>query len=58
MNRNNRKESGAFAIETLLSLTVFIIAITALLMLSLIIRAQANMQYALNQTAKEISGYF
>ena len=58
MNRKKRKEAGAIAIEAVLSLTIFMLAILALMMGSLLIRAQASMQYALNQTAKEISGYF
>lgn len=58
MNRKKRRVAGAFAIETVISLTVFMIAILALMMGSMLIRAQAMMQYALNQTAKEMSGYF
>lgn len=58
MNRKKKRESGAVAIETALTLPVFMIAIIALMMFSMLIRAQATMQYALNQTAKEISGYF
>lgn len=58
MNRKKRREAGAIAIEAALSLTIFMLAILALMMGSLLIRAQATMQYALNQTAKEISGYF
>jgi hypothetical protein len=58
MNRKKRREAGAFAIETAISLTFFMLAILALMMGSMLIRAQASMQYALNQTAKEISGYF
>ena len=58
MNRKKRKEAGAVAIEAVLSLTIFMLAILALMMGSMLMRAQASMQYALNQTAKEISGYF
>lgn len=58
MNRKKRRVAGAIAIEAVLSLTVFMLAILALLMGSMLMHAQAQMQYALNQTAKEISGYF
>ncbi|MCQ2417725.1 MAG: hypothetical protein MJ071_07935 [Oscillospiraceae bacterium] len=57
MNKKH-KESGAIAIETIISLTFFMVAIIGLMMVSMVIRAQAAMQYALNQTAKEISGYY
>lgn len=52
------KVKGAFTIETTLSLTFFMLSILALMMVSMLIRIQADMQYAINQTAKEISGYF
>ena len=52
------KVKGAFTIETTLSLTFFMLSILALMMVSMLIRIQADMQYAVNQTAKEISGYF
>lgn len=58
MNRNRKKLTGAVAIETALTLPVFMIAIMAVMMYALLFRAQATMQYALNQTAKEVSGYF
>lgn len=58
MNRNPKKERGAVAIETALTLPVFMLAILALMLGSMLFRAQSMMQYALNQTAKEISGYF
>ena len=52
------KVRGAFTIETSISLTIFMLAVLALMMVSMLIRIQADMQYAANQTAKEISGYF
>ena len=58
MNRNPKKERGAVAIETALTLPIFMLAILALMVGTMLFRAQAMMQYALNQTAKEISGYF
>lgn len=58
MFRKMKKAAGAIAIEAVLSLTIFMLAILALMMGSLLIRTQSAMQYALNQTAKEISGYF
>lgn len=56
--RKKRRESGAFAIEAVLALTTFMLAVLGLMMGSMIVRAQASMQFALNQTAKELSGYF
>lgn len=52
------KETGAFAIDALIGLTFFMVSIVAIMFLSLIIKVQANMQYAIGQTAKEISGYY
>ena len=52
------KVRGAFTVETSISLTIFMLAVLALMMISMLIRIQADMQYAANQTAKEISGYF
>lgn len=51
------KLKGAFAIETLISVTGFMFAILAIMMISVIIKTEAKMQYALDQTAKEISSY-
>ncbi|MBP7186600.1 MAG: hypothetical protein KBA55_07550 [Ruminococcus sp.] len=53
-----RKEKGAFAIEAVIGITLFMLTIIAIMFMSVIIRVQANMQYALGQTAKEMSGYF
>ena len=53
-----RKEKGAFAIEAVIGITMFMLTIIAIMFMSVIIRVQANMQYALGQTAKEMSGYF
>ena len=58
IRQKTKAESGAVSVEAAISLTIFIFAICGLLMLSTIIRAQAVMQNALNQTAREISGYF
>lgn len=52
------KETGALAIETVLSLTFFMLSVISIMFMAVIIKVQANMQYALSQTAKEISGYF
>ncbi|MCQ2408748.1 MAG: hypothetical protein MJ065_09530 [Oscillospiraceae bacterium] len=56
--RKSKAESGAVSVEAAISLTIFLIAIIGLMMLATIMRAQAMMQNALNQTAREISGYF
>ncbi|MBQ8961465.1 MAG: hypothetical protein IJ071_09705 [Ruminococcus sp.] len=53
-----KSEHGAFAIDAVIGLTFFMLSILAIMFMSLIIRVQASMQYALDQTAKEISGYF
>ena len=58
IRRKTKAESGAVSVEAAISLTIFLVAIIALMMLATIIRAQAVMQNALNQTAREISGYF
>ena len=58
IRRKTKAESGAVSVEAAISLTIFLVAIIALMMLAAIIRAQAVMQNALNQTAREISGYF
>lgn len=55
---NAKREDGAFAIDTVLGLTFFMLAILSLMMVSLIIRIEANMQYAVDQTAKELSSYY
>lgn len=54
--KNN--ETGAFAIDALIGLTFFMISIIVIMFISMIIKVQANMQYAIGQTAKEISGYY
>lgn len=51
-------ESGAMAIEAVLGLTFFMLAIISIMMMSLIIRLQATMQYAVDQTAKQLSSYY
>lgn len=53
-----KEEKGAFSIDAIFGITFFMIAIIALMFMSLIIRVQSNIQYALGQTAKEISGYY
>lgn len=55
---NLKNEKGAFSIDAILGLTFFMLVILALMFVSMIIRVQATMQYALGQTAKEISGYY
>lgn len=53
-----KNETGAFAIETVLVLTFFMLSILAIMFMAVIIKVQASMQYAISQTAKEISGYY
>lgn len=54
---NKHKLKGAFAIETLISVTGFMFAILAIMMISVIVKTESRIQYALDQTAKEISSY-
>ncbi len=60
MKKNYRikNENGAIAIEAILALTFFMLAVLSIMFISLIVRVQSSMQYALQQTAKEISGYY
>lgn len=58
MKKKAESENGAIAIEAVIGITFFMIAVLSIMCLSLAVRVQANMQYALDQTAKEISGYF
>ena len=50
-------ERGSFTIETILSLSVFMFAFVTLVSLSNIARLESTTQYAIDQTAKEISRY-
>lgn len=52
-----KKDTGAIAIEAVLGMFIFAVAILAIMFMSLMVRVQSTMQYALGQTAKEISGY-
>ena len=54
----SQKECGAIAIEAVLGMTIFAIAIFSIMYISLMIRVQSTIQYALTQTAKEISAYY
>ena len=58
MEEKKKTEQGALAIEAVLGITIFLIALLSVMFISLIVRIQANIQYALGQTAKEISGYY
>ena len=52
------QENGAFSIEAVIGITFFMLAIIAIMFISMIVKIQSTMQYALSQTAKEISGYY
>lgn len=56
--RKKLRESGAIAIESVISLTFFMIGVLAIMMISMVVSTECKMQYALDQTAKEISGYY
>ena len=55
IRRKTKAESGAVSVEAAISLTIFLVAIIALMMLAAIIRAQAVMQNALNQKGFMVS---
>lgn len=58
MKQISQNESGAMSIESVIGMTFFTLAIIAIMFISMIIKVQSTMQYALSQTAKEISGYY
>ena len=58
LKKNSNKEKGALAIDAILGITFFFVTVLSIMFISLIVRVQANIQYALGQTAKEISGYY
>ena len=51
-------ETAEFAIDAIFGITFFMISLIAIMFMALIIRVQSNIQYALGQTAKEVSGYY
>ena len=51
-------DRGAIAIEAVISMFFFTIAILSIMFMSLMVRAQSMVQYAISQAAKEISGYY
>lgn len=53
-----KRETGSFTVEATLTLTLFMIAFLAIMSLSTIARIEGITQYAINQTAKEISQYY
>ena len=55
MKLQRKNERGAAAIEAVLGITFFMLSILALLMTSVIVRVESKMQYALDQTARELA---
>ncbi|MDE6087694.1 MAG: hypothetical protein K2G25_04845 [Oscillospiraceae bacterium] len=53
-----KEEKAEFAIDAIFGITFFMISLIAIMFMALIIRVQSNIQYALGQTVKEISGYY
>lgn len=53
----SRREIGSITIEATISLAVFIFAFLGITSLTRMIRAEEKIQYALNQSAKELSQY-
>ena len=58
MKIKRKKEDGAFAIEAVMGLTFFMLSVLAIMLMSLIIRVESQLQYAVDQTAKEMSSYY
>jgi len=56
--KNHSNERGSFTIEAILALSVFMFAFLAIVSLASIARTESVTQYAINQTAKEVSQYF
>lgn len=52
-----RYSKGVISVEASISLTIFIFAFLAVTSLTMLVRAESKIQYALNQTAKEFSEY-
>ena len=52
-----RRELGSVTIEATIALTIFMFAFLGITSLSTLVRAESKVQYALNQTAKELSQY-
>lgn len=52
-----RRELGSVTIEATIALTMFMFAFLGITSLSTLVRAESKVQYALNQTAKELSQY-
>lgn len=53
-----KKERGAFAVDAILGITLFLLSILSIMCVSIIIKIEAAMQYAVDQTAKELSSYY
>ena len=58
MLKHMKEENGEFSIDAIFGITFFMITLIVVMFFSLIVRVQSNIQYALGQTAKEISGYY
>ena len=52
-----RNEKGSFTIEAILALSIFMFAFMAIVSLALVVKLESTVQYAIDQTAKEISQY-
>ena len=54
---NDSRSDGSFTVEASLSLFLFTAAFLALTLLVCVIRTESAVQYALDQTAKELAAY-
>lgn len=53
-----QRETGAIAIEAVLGITFFLVSMLSIMFISQLVRLEAKMQYAADQTAKEVASYF
>lgn len=53
-----KSEEGAFAIDALFGITLFLVSVIALMMISIVVKLESTLQYAVDQTAKQLSSYY
>ena len=53
----NKGEKGSFTVEAILSLSIFMFAFVTIVSLATVAKIESTTQYAIDQTAKEISKY-
>lgn len=53
----DKGEKGSFTVEAILSLSIFMFAFVTIVSLATVAKIESTTQYAIDQTAKEISKY-